>query len=711
VKDLSVIQGTSFRSAHASDTVLVHSPPAAAGASRLDLSDRREERGALDRLLASARGRAGGSLVLRGEPGTGKTSLLEYVIERAADLRVAQVTGVQPEMELGFAALHQLLIPFLSHLDRLPGPQRRALGTAFGLVTAAAPDRFLVSMAVLTLLAEAAVDQPLLVAVDDAQWLDEETAGVLAFVARRLRAVPVAFAIAVREPAARGQSLDGLPYLHLPPIPKRRPSASAGSALVRPTDEAAMAETRPELQPVEPEHARQALLDALHAGRIVGGLARYDTLLDAVRAARTWRTGPQSQPAMIDLLLDGFVTRLTTGYPAGCAPANCPLAADCRHAHRSGVSASSLSSPRPDSRAQAAPIPRAMVIGLPANGSTADPLTSVVRAMGCWAAGELLDSSTRHTLAYRLERTTPDQNDRADATLPAGIIPLGPLGGPGSGELLTLAWRGKETEAGSVAVEHVRDWTRAGLGAGVALAHYALTILDLGLSRYEAALNSALKVYRDDPPDLGTWILPDLIEAATRLGNRDAAASALQRLSERAVACGSHLTSGVLARSRALLTDDDPECLYREAIEHLQQSGSGVHLARTHLLYGEWLRRQYRRRDARKQLRAAYELFDDMGFGAFAHRASVELHATGESGRKRTDDAHDQLTPQEEQITGLVVEGLSNRQVAARLFISRNTVEYHLKKIFRKIGVRSRTQLAHALQDQPRGGGTAVSIR
>jgi DNA-binding CsgD family transcriptional regulator len=242
------------------------------------------------------------------------------------------------------------------------------------------------------------------------------------------------------------------------------------------------------------------------------------------------------------------------------------------------------------------------------------------------------------------------------------------------------------------------DSTAADGGASPALTNYALTILDLGNGRYSAALARALEVFDQDPPKIGTQILPDLVEAAVRSGDTDAAASALQRLSGRTRSSGTDLAFGLLARSKALLTDD-AEALYREAIEHLRQPDTGIDLARTHLLYGEWLRRRRRRRDAREQLRAAQELFDSVGFAAFTHRVSVELHATSEAARKRRGDGGDGLTPQEAEIAGLVADGLSNRQVAGQMFISQNTVEYHLQKVFRKVGVRSRTQLARAMLD------------
>jgi len=198
-------------------------------------------------------------------------------------------------------------------------------------------------------------------------------------------------------------------------------------------------------------------------------------------------------------------------------------------------------------------------------------------------------------------------------------------------------------------------------------------------------------------------VLPDLVEAAARCGEAGLAEAGLGRLSERAVACGTPLALGLLARSKALLAgDDDAEHLYAEAIAHLQQSRARPQLARAYLVYGEWLRRQQRRRDARGQLRTAHEMFTAMGAEAFAERARIELLATGERARQRTAQAAEELTPQEAQIARLVSQGESNRDIAAQLFLSPSTVEYHLRKVFRKTGVTSRTQLARAMAaDRP----------
>ncbi len=311
-----------------------------------------------------------------------------------------------------------------------------------------------------------------------------------------------------------------------------------------------------------------------------------------------------------------------------------------------------------------------------------------------------LDRSTTEVLAVAARRLGVEPVALVVA-LPTG---LDPAGRSGLDELMSLAWRGREVETRSAAEGLLRNRLGPGRAADLAAARYALTVLELGLGRYEVALTWALDVYRDDPPGLGTHVLPDLVEAATRSGDRGAAGSALERLSDRA-AGGDELAHGLVARCRALLAGDGPaEALYRQAIDHIGQSGSTAQLARTRLLYGEWLRRRRRRRDAREQLRAARDAFDALGFDAFARRAGLELHATGERVGRRGAGAADRLTPQETQVARLVAEGSSNRQVAARLFISPNTVEYHLRKVFRKVGVTSRTQLARTLLDQQQVG-------
>jgi DNA-binding CsgD family transcriptional regulator len=226
-------------------------------------------------------------------------------------------------------------------------------------------------------------------------------------------------------------------------------------------------------------------------------------------------------------------------------------------------------------------------------------------------------------------------------------------------------------------------------------------VLHNGLGHYGEALASAQQA-AEDPLEvrLGTWGLVELIEAAARNGKVELAVDALDRLTPTTAASGTDWALGVEARSRALLTEGEAaEPLYREAIERLERTRVRVELARGHLLYGEWLRRERRRLDAREQLRGAHALFTEFGMEAFAERARAELGATGEHARKRTVETRDDLTPQEAQISRLAAQGATNQEIAAQLFISPSTVDYHLRKAFRKLGVKSRHQLEqHVLQ-------------
>jgi DNA-binding CsgD family transcriptional regulator len=229
-------------------------------------------------------------------------------------------------------------------------------------------------------------------------------------------------------------------------------------------------------------------------------------------------------------------------------------------------------------------------------------------------------------------------------------------------------------------------------------------VLYNGLGRHEAAREAALEGLAPDPIGYGSWLLPELAEAASRTADRATLESTLTWLSDRTRVIGSRWASGIEARVGALLDDGDAaESLYRESIEHLTRTRARLELARTHLLYGEWLRREGRRLDAREQLRTALEAFTEMGAQAFARRAERELLAAGERVATPAVDTLDQLTPQETQIARLAANGHTNREIAAQLFISPSTVEYHLRKAFRKLGVKSRTQLARRiLQPGPR---------
>lgn len=264
------------------------------------------------------------------------------------------------------------------------------------------------------------------------------------------------------------------------------------------------------------------------------------------------------------------------------------------------------------------------------------------------------------------------------------------------GELLALAWCGQSTVTRASADACMREAFARGQGLYVALAHHATAILEIGLGRYEAALTAAKEACEEPGLYVITSTLPDLVEAAVRSGARDAAVSAVGRLAERARPCGRDWGLGILARSRALLEDGSKaETLYEESIDRLRRSRAAPQLARAHLLYGEWLRRERRRREAREQLTTARDMFVFMGAQAFAERARTELAATGErASRRLADGPVEELTNQEARIAELVREGASNAEIATKLYISPRTVEYHLHKVFRKLGVSSRTQLA-----------------
>jgi DNA-binding CsgD family transcriptional regulator len=260
--------------------------------------------------------------------------------------------------------------------------------------------------------------------------------------------------------------------------------------------------------------------------------------------------------------------------------------------------------------------------------------------------------------------------------------------------LVLAAWRGQETRALELIAATIEDAPTEDRRRATALADYASAVLYNGLGRYENALVAAERACAHE--DLGSFVraLPELVEAGARKDCRSAASEALVHLEERARASGTDWTLGIRARSAALLSEgDQAECLYREAIELLGRSRSSAHLARAQLVYGEWLRRENRRVDARVQLRAAHDTFCRIAAEAFAQRALRELLATGETARRRTDDSRDILTPQEAQIARLARDGFSNPEIGARLFISPRTVQYHLHKVFLKLGIKSRNQL------------------
>jgi RNA polymerase sigma factor (sigma-70 family) len=262
-----------------------------------------------------------------------------------------------------------------------------------------------------------------------------------------------------------------------------------------------------------------------------------------------------------------------------------------------------------------------------------------------------------------------------------------------------VAMRGREPEAKRFIERARAEVIERGEGAGLSFMDWAEAVLYNGLGRYPEALAASRRVLDRAELVPVNWAMPELIEAAVRTGNHELAEDTDRHLADRSRASGTDWALGIAARSHALLVEDGGAAdLYAEAIERLSRTRVAVELARAHLLYGEWLRRQPRRVDARKELRIAYEMFTDFGMEAFAERASIELRATGEHARRRTVDALDQLTPQEAEISRLVAHGSTNREIAAQLFISPSTVEYHLHKAFRKLDVRSRTELARRMK-------------
>ena len=914
------------------------------------LLDREGERAALDGLLGDVRSGRGRALVVRGEAGVGKSALLEYVAAAATGMRVARAAGVESEMELAFAGLHQLCAPLTGRLEGLPVPQRDALGVAFGLRAGAAPDRFLVGLAVLTLLAEVAEEErPLLCVVDDVQWLDRASAQALAFAARRLLAEPVGLVFAAREPGEQFRGLaelevrglpdqdaralldsvvqfrldeqvrdrivaetDGNPLalLELPrglsptqlaggfrlveaqPVPARIeqgfrlriealpgdtrslmlvaaaeptgdpvlvwraagrlgiPASAAAAAqadglletgtqvrfrhpLVRsavyssaslpqrraahralaevtdagrdpdrrawhlaaaaagPDDEVAaelersagraqarggMAAAAAFLQraaelTAEPGRRSARALAAAQASTEAGALdAAADLLnmamagpLDELQQARVGLLrgqiafasgGGSDAPALLVKAakqlepLDAALARQTYLYAwvAAMVAGRFAGAGDLHEVARAARSAPPpAGAPRPsdllldglavlvtEGRAQAAPL-----LSQAARGFAEDGITTAERLRwptpATLAAHMVWDEERWHTILARslqacreaglLAQLVISVNSmavltvwRGDFAAAASLIAeaeaiaatTGTRLAPYPGVLLA-GFRGAEAQAAPL-IEAVSTAARAtGQGLGVQYSHWAAAVLYNGLGRYETALAEAQQAAGQAPElYVSMWALPELIEAATRTAQNRLAADALGRLAEATSVGQTDWALGIYARCRALLSDgEDAEGRYLEAIDRLSRTGFRSELARAHLLYGEWLRRQRRRADARAQLRTAHEMFAAIGMQAFAERARRELRATGETARRRTDDTHGELTPQETQIARLARSGLSNPEIAAQLFLSPRTVQYHLANIFAKLKITSRRQLRQALPGSGREGPMA----
>ncbi|PZG07011.1 helix-turn-helix transcriptional regulator [Nonomuraea aridisoli] len=908
------------------------------------LRGRHAEREVVEHLLARAWGGRSGVLVVRGEAGIGKTVLLEHARGVAERFRVVSATGVESEMEFAFAGLHQLCAPLLDRLGALPDPQQAALGVALGQRAGDPPDRFLVGLATLSLLAEAAEERPLLCLVDDAQWLDAASAQTLAFVARRVEAERVALVFAQRDPSPDANDADvlaGLPELrldglgetdarallagavHAPldervhdrilaeargnplallelsrstePAPsaelaggfglpdalgvprrveesfRRRsgslpddtqllllvaaaepvgdaallwraaehlsigaeaagPAEAAGlleigarvrfshplvrSAVYRAasssdrrrahgaladatdphadperrawhraqavlgTDEtvaaelersagrarsrgglaaaAAFLERAVVLTPERAERARRALaaahakhqagasdaaselltvaatgpLDALQHARVellraqiafsltrgsdapgrlldaakaiapldavlaretyleaieasvhAGPLGHGRGVLEAAEAARA-APAPSTPPELVDLLLDGMATRFTQGYEASVPTLRRAL--ERLRDHEPGA--------ENDNRRELWLASR--IAAMLWDDEMAYMLTSrhvrLARQVGALATLPAALDTLAAVLVHAGELTRAAElvAEEAAITQATGAPPLP------HARLTLAAWRGRQAETSEIYAATVQNATARGEGTVVTLAQYALAVLHNGLGNYDAALAAATGPCEYDELAHSSAALPELVEAAVRAGEPVRAAAALEQLSPRARASGTQWALGLEARSRALTsTGAAAEELYRQAIERLGDCRMTTDLARAHLVYGEWLRRERRRKDAREQLRTAHELLSEMGLEAFAARAAHELRATGEQPRKRIVQPADDLTAHELHIARLVATGATSKEVGAQLFLSPRTIDAHLRNIFRKLGITSRRQL------------------
>ena len=880
-------------------------------------------------------------LVLRGEAGVGKSALLGYLSERLDGCRVARAVGVEWEMELAFSGLHQLCARMLDQLDRLPAPQRDALAIVFGLEEGPAPDRFIVGLAALSLLSEVAERQPLVCIVDDAHWLDQASAQILGFVARRLAAERIAIVCAARS-ALRVGFLAGLPEvtvrglndsdaralllanvygpldaavtdqiiseshgnpLALLELPRtwRTHDLAGGFGLPRgrlvagkvedsyaerlsrlPNDTQLLvlaAAAEPLGDPVLLQRAAETLGVDLHsadaaadAGLLTVG-RRVEFSHPLVRSTVYGRASPEERQRVHQALADATNAETdpdrrawhrarATSTPdeevaaelersAGRAQSRGGLAAAAAflaraaeltsaagpHADRAltaafnNVQAGAFAEARDllavaetyaveDAQRARIDLLRAQLAFASSRGNDATPFllaaaqrlerlnpelaretyldafaaalfgarlnrTVTVRAVadaarsaprrtegdstaadllldalialaddyekavpagrlalkrlasseisaqermrwlwqGCVLALELWDDESAYVLSHRGVVAARERGALSELALALSAhTPLlvfsgdlyaahaaaaesrtieeaaGIVSAP-YGSLILAAWQGDEHEATELIETTVRAAQSRGEGVGVAISEYARAVLSNSTGHHEEALLAARSASEHQEVVAENWGLSELVEPAVLAGALATAADAADRVARKARACGSHWALGVEARSRALVENVETEDRFREAIAHLEHTRIRAELARTHLLYGEWLSREARGGDARSELTLAYEMFNGMAMEGFAERARRELTVTGVKVQRQTRDTRDDLTGQEAQIARLARDGLSNPEIGAQLFISARTVEWHLRKVFAKLGVTSRRQLRTAFSD------------
>jgi DNA-binding CsgD family transcriptional regulator len=441
------------------------------------------------------------------------------------------------------------------------------------------------------------------------------------------------------------------------------------------------------LEPIDPELSRATYLQALTAGYFAGRLALGGGVEEVARAAAL--APPPSHPLRApDLLLDGLVAHHITGYSAGL-----PILREALHIFGAGMSVDEE-------------LRWHWVAGIVARyvwddhrwQVLSDRHVRLARSVGALSELPVALNSHAFMLLFAGELAAAasliQQLQPAIEATGSNRVPYSALG--------LAAFAGRQAEATTMIDAITVDVGLRGEGVGLTIIEWASALLNNGIGDYEKAVAAAQYAteYLGEmitPP----WSAVELIEAAVRSGRSDMAADALRGLAEITTASGTDWALGIEARSRALLSaGDTAERWYRESIDRLGRTRIRADLARAHLLYGEWLRRERRRIDARAQLRIAHDMLDTMGMEAFAERAGRELEATGETARSRTLAPRDeQLTAQEAQIARMARDGLSNPEIAARMFISARTVQYHLSKVFAKLGIESRTQLDRVLPD------------